>query len=86
MEDCLQKQLASVKTDHLTNAHSHFKNLKMKVFLLISASAIEISRREANQFLTREKRFAIDELLPASFERECVEGDCDFNELLEVTV
>lgn len=57
----------------------------MKVFLFLSASAYELSRREANKFLTREKRFAIDELLPASFERECVEGECDFNELLEVS-
>ena len=56
----------------------------MKILLFLSASAYKVSRREASQFLTREKRFAIDEFLPANFERECVEGDCDFNELLEV--
>merc|ERR1711935_454792 len=56
----------------------------MKLVFLLTAAASEISRKEANDFLQRGRRFAVNELLPANFERECVENQCDFNELLEI--
>merc|ERR1711893_60239 len=59
---------------------------KMKVFLIAAVSATIITREEANDYLTRNRRANsfLEEVKDGNLKRECFEETCDQHENYEV--